>query len=499
MTLSSPAATSSSDPETEIDEKQESYKKNPEWVPLCQRQHISFFRMICICGSMMSYQFAYSILGALQTPLMNNVLYLPNWLTQIVWIIGPLVGIFWQPLVGYWNDDTHFKWGRRRPFILIGSLGAILSYCLLFTVVYVDSMSLNVKRGVFVLGLFCAHMFINVSQGPARFIVGDIIPKHLQVRANSIGALMIAASAIILNLFGGFRVARHVEGLDDYEFTIVVGICFMVITMIMTLVSGHEEQYQGKRTQKNPFKELCTHIKEIPKSVIVAAFALMCSWAAYWPYYANCTSFFGTNIFRDQEPDPILKDDAELDGICFGMLVIALQSLVSVLYSLVQDYVVKLIGMKWSYAASQILEAIVLLPMNWIKNKWGCMALLSLMGIGYTAFQTIPFSLVGILIGEDKMGTCMGALAIFVGVGQQIGALVICSGIGKFFEDSFKEVLSISSAFAVVAAICAAFIPVHHQQENDVPLSEESHMPKTFNAEDELAEEDQPSGNQEVL
>lgn len=86
------------------------------------------------------------------------------------------------------------------------------------------------------------------------------------------------------------------------------------------------------------------------------------------------------------------------------------------------------------------------------------------------------------------------------GVVQQISALVICSGIGKIFGDSFKEVLSISSAFAVVAALCAAFIPVHHQQENDVPLSEEARMPKTFDVvEDELVDTDKDSGTKEEV
>lgn len=42
--------------------------------------------------------------------------------TSMVWIAGPLSGLVVQPIIGVVSDEYRSKWGRRRPFIVIGSL-----------------------------------------------------------------------------------------------------------------------------------------------------------------------------------------------------------------------------------------------------------------------------------------------------------------------------------------------------------------------------------------
>jgi solute carrier family 45 protein 1/2/4 len=46
----------------------------------------------------------------------------------MVWIAGPLSGLIMQPLVGVIADNSRSKWGRRRPFMLIGSI--VVALCL---------------------------------------------------------------------------------------------------------------------------------------------------------------------------------------------------------------------------------------------------------------------------------------------------------------------------------------------------------------------------------
>lgn len=42
--------------------------------------------------------------------------------TSLVWIAGPLSGLITQPIVGAMADTTKSKWGRRRPYIVVGSV-----------------------------------------------------------------------------------------------------------------------------------------------------------------------------------------------------------------------------------------------------------------------------------------------------------------------------------------------------------------------------------------
>ena len=49
--------------------------------------------------------------------------------TSLVWIAGPLSGLIIQPLIGVIADRSRSKWGRRRPFMVFGSL--VVAFCLL--------------------------------------------------------------------------------------------------------------------------------------------------------------------------------------------------------------------------------------------------------------------------------------------------------------------------------------------------------------------------------
>lgn len=46
-----------------------------------------------------------------------------------MWIAGPLSGLIIQPLIGVIADRSRSKWGRRRPFMLFGSI--VVTGCLL--------------------------------------------------------------------------------------------------------------------------------------------------------------------------------------------------------------------------------------------------------------------------------------------------------------------------------------------------------------------------------
>ena len=42
------------------------------------------------------------------------------------WILPPLMGMLVQPLIGKYSDRTWCKMGRRKPYLLVGALIAVL-------------------------------------------------------------------------------------------------------------------------------------------------------------------------------------------------------------------------------------------------------------------------------------------------------------------------------------------------------------------------------------
>ena len=49
------------------------------------------------------------------------------------WILPPLMGMIVQPLIGKWSDKTWCRLGRRKPYLLVGAIIAVLVMLLLPT------------------------------------------------------------------------------------------------------------------------------------------------------------------------------------------------------------------------------------------------------------------------------------------------------------------------------------------------------------------------------
>jgi solute carrier family 45 protein 1/2/4 len=45
----------------------------------------------------------------------------------LVWIAGPLSGSLVQPYIGIRSDNCRLSWGKRKPFMLGGTVATILS------------------------------------------------------------------------------------------------------------------------------------------------------------------------------------------------------------------------------------------------------------------------------------------------------------------------------------------------------------------------------------
>lgn len=427
-------------------------------VPLCERDHLSIIHIIGICCSMLAYQIAYSVEFALGTPIMKR-LGVSQVAASIIWFSGPLAGLIVQPLVGYYSDISRFKLGRRRPYIIIGAIGIIIGFLLLYFVekigaIFGESAKKGMSIFVFVFALIETNVSINILQGPSRTLLGDIIPQSQQILSNTIGSLMLGIAAIITNLIGGLKLGDKTGGkFDNDQLTIIVGIVLIVIGVVITLLCAKEERPLEVPARENPFKEIFKAFKSMPKPVFRICLVYFFSWMAYFPFNTTTTDFFGADIYGglpDSE-DPISVKKYN-DGKAFGMLTIAISNVLVLLYSTIQQPMIKCMGMKWGYAFSQIIEAVCLIPVYFVKNKYALLALLSTLGIPCTIFNSIPFAIVGLVVPPEQMGTQMAALNCFAVVGQQCSSFLLGSGIGALTSHK-APIIASGSVFAIIAAI----------------------------------------------
>lgn len=78
-------------------------------------------RMMLLCAVHFGITFTWGVEMTYCTPYLLN-LGLTKSQTSLVWIAGPLSGLITQPIVGALADSTRSRWGRRRPYIVVGSI-----------------------------------------------------------------------------------------------------------------------------------------------------------------------------------------------------------------------------------------------------------------------------------------------------------------------------------------------------------------------------------------
>jgi len=114
----------------------------------------------------------------------------------ILWIAAPLTGLIVQPIIGHWSDKTwHKRWGRRRPFFMIGSIFAALA-------LFVFPNVSEIWMAAVMLWLLDAS--INVSMEPFRAFVGDMLPDSQRTTGFAMQSFFIGVGAVISSVLPYF-------------------------------------------------------------------------------------------------------------------------------------------------------------------------------------------------------------------------------------------------------------------------------------------------------
>ena len=107
----------------------------------------------------------------------------------ILWIAAPLTGLIIQPIIGHWSDKTwHKRWGRRRPFFMVGAIFASLA-------LFIFPNVSEVWMAAIMLWLLDAS--INVSMEPFRAFVGDMLPDSQRTTGFAMQSFFIGIGAVI--------------------------------------------------------------------------------------------------------------------------------------------------------------------------------------------------------------------------------------------------------------------------------------------------------------
>lgn len=119
----------------------------------------------------------------------------------ILWIAAPLTGLLIQPIIGHFSDKTWTRFGRRRPYFLVGAILTTLAL-----IAMPNSPSLWFAAAM----LWIMDASINITMEPFRAFVGDNLPEEQRTAGYAMQSFFIGAGAVFASVLPW--VLSHVFG-----------------------------------------------------------------------------------------------------------------------------------------------------------------------------------------------------------------------------------------------------------------------------------------------
>ncbi|XP_030961434.1 sucrose transport protein SUC3 isoform X2 [Quercus lobata] len=227
-----------------------------------EKQNCSLATLVLSCTIAAGVQFGWALQLSLLTPYIQT-LGIEHAFSSFIWLCGPITGLVVQPCVGIWSDKCTSKYGRRRPFIFVGSImisvaviligfSADIGYILGDTKEHCSIYKGTRTRAaiVFIIGFWMLDLANNTVQGPARALLADLSGPDQRNSANAVFCSWMAVGNI-LGYSAGASGSWHrwfpfltssacCDACGNLKAAFLVAVVFLTLCTLVTLYFANE-------------------------------------------------------------------------------------------------------------------------------------------------------------------------------------------------------------------------------------------------------------------
>ncbi len=159
-----------------------------------------------------------------------------------LWAAAPLTGLIVQPIVGHFSDRTWTRFGRRRPYFLVG---ALLAAAALLAMPLAPLIAAPLVFAAVMLWMLDASL--NISMEPFRAFVGDMLGTDQHSAGYAVQTAFIGTGAVVGSIFPFFleqlgisNIAAPGELPDTVKFSFWFGAIALFCAVLWTVISTRE-------------------------------------------------------------------------------------------------------------------------------------------------------------------------------------------------------------------------------------------------------------------
>ena len=395
----------------------------------------------------------------------------------MLWIAAPLTGLIVQPIIGYLSDRTwHPRWGRRRPFFLIG---AILSSIALFFVPY--SSELWMAAGF----LWVLDASINVSMEPFRALVADKLPESqrsygfvLQTLIIGIGTWIASNLPWFVTQLGVSNEAGSGELPQSVYVSFAIGALVFMGSILVTVLTTKEDPPEvlaaqsgsdDEKDEVSGFREILSFITSMPSVMAKLGVVQLFSWFAFFTMWSFATPALTEAVFQAPMPADGVVDyevkrsafEQAANAVSSSMGVYGLSSMAFALLLSVWT-ARRSLNRRWTHLLSLAVGGVGFVSMSWWTPETSSWLNFSFacVGVAWGSILSMPYAMLSGSIPAPKMGVGMGVFNMFIVLPQIIAALGGIVWLNElFFGGDIVQTMVLAGMSLFLAAASNLLIP----------------------------------------
>jgi MFS family permease len=370
--------------------------------------------------------------------------------------VGSLMAVIWQPIAGALSDRTQTPFGRRRPFILVGTVGDVL---------FLVGLALSGTFGIVLIFYFLLQTASNTAQGPYQGLMPDVVRE--EQRGTASGYFGVAnVVGLMAGTIGAGYILAHAG-----RTAAVLSICvILVLTLIPTIVLIPDRAQRSASQFKNAREAIVTTFMRplrYPSFMWLMSSRLLILMGLVG--VQSFVFFYFSDVFFQHDR----KDTITASYTLLGLVIVA-AVLVSWPAARASDRfgrrpfilvggllgsagVLMLVFSHYQLLPTELLDSVArrlnVPPLAAQATLVGV-----LIGIGYGIFFSVDWAFIQDVIPSEEAGLFMGFSNI-----ATAGSGIIARFIGGFLLDPFNhgpQILGLPGGFPVIFAIFSASLLV---------------------------------------
>jgi maltose/moltooligosaccharide transporter len=394
-------------------------------------------------------------------------------------IAGPITGLLIQPFIGAMSDKTWSdRWGKRKPYIIGGSIVMIL---ILFLFPLVTALWMAV------VCLWLVDAGNNTAMEPYRALISDRLRKVQIPKGFLIQSMFTGAGAVLANvslfIFQKLLTGSSEAGVPTWVFVVFwFGAVCAIITVGLAMIRTKEvrptdeELAHIRSSSKSPgatVAEIAEAVKVMPIGMHKIGLAFLFQWYAMFIYWQFVSVSIVESVWNATPDAPEYEQAAGWAGLMNGAYNFVTMISALFLLPLCHRY-----GGKRVHAGTLTLAALSLAWLSTINNQYLTLVPMIGLGICWASMVGVPYLMVASMVPRERTGVYMGVLNMMIVVPMLIQTLTF----GWIFENLLggRGTNAMLVAGVLLACAAAAILWVNPPAEDEdspiMPLGAHRHI-----------------------